>query len=224
MSTIEVLVAEEDAATRAFLADNLTADGFEVYTADSAVKALALMRTRELAVIVVDVNGETLGVIEGNLARVPLLVLGSGEQLDVVRKLERGADDYMPKPFSYPELRARVNALLRRIETRGTRTVAVTNGRATLTIDRAAHAVRVDDQTLVLSGKEYALLLALALDPGRVFTKAELLRDVWGYRVGMQTRTLDSHAHRLRAKLTAAGFERALVNVWGVGYRLCDAL
>src|SRR5438270_1887577 len=90
-----------------------------------------------------------------------------------------------------------------------------------LEIDSVARHVRLHGETVELSKKEFALLRALAGDPTRVFTREELLRGVWGYRSMGVTRTLDSHASRLRQKLSASG-ERYIVNVWGVGYRLVD--
>lgn len=91
------------------------------------------------------------------------------------------------------------------------------------TVDHRTREVRVGEQHIALSAKEFALLQALIADPTRVFTKRELLRDVWGFRGNERSRTLDSHASRLRRKLAAAGAGRRLViAVWGVGYRLCD--
>ena len=120
------------------------------------------------------------------------------------------------KPFSYPELRARVAAVLRRAErSRHPRQLRI----ASLTIDLTARHVRLGDDPVELSAKEYELLVALATDPHRVFTREELLRNVWGYRT--PSRTVDSHACRLRQKLSAH-HERLIINVWGVGYRLCD--
>lgn len=89
-------------------------------------------------------------------------------------------------------------------------------------IDVPGRQVRVDDEPVELSAKEYELLLALSSDPTRVFTREELLRDVWGFPTPCRTRTLDSHAHRLRHKLSQSGAGTLVVNVWGVGYRLCD--
>ena len=116
-----------------------------------------------------------------------------------IRVLERGGDDIIAKPFSYPELRARVAAVLRRAECRHHhRQLRV----ASLTIDLGARHVRVGADPVELSAKEYELLVALANDPHRVFTRQELLRDVWGYRT--PSSTVDSHACRLRQKLSAS--------------------
>ena len=149
----------------------------------------------------------------------PLMVLsGRAGELDRLRGFERGCDDYVCKPFSYPELRARVEALLRRADVRRA------PGRlrvGELEIDAAARVVRLRGAPVELSQKEFALVRTLASDPTRVFTKDELLRTIWGFRTLGSTRTLDSHACRLRHKL-ARGGERFVVNVWGVGYRLVD--
>ena len=135
-----------------------------------------------------------------------------------MRGIERGADDYVPKPFHYPEVLARLGALIRR--SRGA-TLREEIRVGALAIDRNARRATLAGRVLDLSAKEFALLSALAKDPGRVLTKGELLRDVWGYRSAARTRTVDSHASRLRRKLAAGGGgERWVVNVWGIGYRL----
>jgi DNA-binding response OmpR family regulator len=151
----------------------------------------------------------------------PLVVLsGRTDELDRVRGFERGADDYVCKPFSYPELRGRVAALLRRAQRRkGLGRLRVGD----LEIDPPAREVLLRGERLSLSQKEFALLRLLATEPTRVFTKEELLRTVWGFRSMGTTRTLDSHACRLRAKLGAQG-DHFVLNVWGVGYRLVDGV
>jgi DNA-binding response OmpR family regulator len=149
----------------------------------------------------------------------PLLVLsGRVSELDRLRGFDRGCDDYMLKPFSYHELGARVRALLRRTQRRpGTGRLRV----GSLELDPLSRQVWVGDESVSLSKKEFALLRALAGDPTRVFTREELLRGVWGYVAMGQTRTLDSHAFRLRQKLNRNG-ARFVINVWGIGYRLVD--
>jgi len=132
--------------------------------------------------------------------------------------LDRGADDVLAKPFSYPELRARLAAVLRRADRRrAPRLLRV----GELTVDVVARTVRVAELTVELSGKEYELLRTLAREPSRVFTREELLRIVWGRGYG-GSRTLDSHAYRLRRKLTTAGSGPLVQSVWGIGYRLAD--
>jgi len=122
------------------------------------------------------------------------------------------------KPFSYPELRARIVALLRRSSRRpsGPRLQI-----GPLEVDPLCRQVWLDGRSIHLSKKEFSLLRALAEEPTRVFTREELLRGVWGFQSLGTTRTLDSHASRLRKKLSVGG-SSFVVNVWGVGYRLVD--
>jgi DNA-binding response OmpR family regulator len=227
-----ILVAGDDATTRTFLADELTADGYELLVADCAADALRLMGTKfpDLAVLDVglpDASGlevmrrvrtadPSMGRLDPDL---PLLLLSERcSEVDRVRAFEQGADDFVGLPFSYPELRGRIAALLRRADGRR-RPARLRVGE--LELDPASRAVRVGGRPVELTQKEYALLRTLAAEPSRVFSKDELLRTVWGFRAKSTTRTLDSHACRLRAKLAGNG-GRYVVNVWGVGYRLVD--
>lgn len=229
-----ILVVEDDASTRTFLADNLTADGYALLTAESVTEGLRLLDSKYPDLVLVDVglpDGSGLEVVrrirtaDGVASRVdpetPVVVLsGLRTELDRLRGFERGADDYVVKPFSYGELRARVGALLRRSQRRpGTGPLRA----GPLDVDPVARVVRVRGEVVDLSQKEFALLRTLAAEPTRVFTKDELLRHVWGFRSLGQTRTLDSHACRLRTKLGRSG-DRFVINVWGVGYRLMDGL
>ena len=228
-----ILVVEDDAATRTFLADNLTADGYELLVAESAREGLRLMETRfpDLALVdlgLPDASGYDLlrrvreadGLASRLDPALPLVVLtGRAGELDRVRGFERGADDYVCKPFSYPELRGRVAAVLRRSRRRsGARPLRIGD----LEVDPSSRTARLRGAPVALSQKEFGLLRLLASDPMRVFTKDELLGEIWGFRHMGTTRTLDSHACRLRRKLGVHG-DRFVVNVWGVGYRLVDA-
>jgi DNA-binding response OmpR family regulator len=177
-------VAEEHEVTRDFLAHNLIADGYEVLLADDRAKALALMSVHSPDLILVDVNGRTLELLdairsgEGLAGRAdpdtPLIVLSrDADRLQRIRVLERGGDDVVRKPFAYPELRARITAVLRRSEMR--RSTRIMRAGPIL-IDICARDVRVADRTVELSAKEYDLLVILASEPTRVFTRAELMR------------------------------------------------
>lgn len=227
-----ILVVEDDRTTRTFLADNLAADGYEPIAAANAREALRLMETRfpDLAIVdltLPDRDGlellQQVRAADGVASRIdpslPLLVLsGRVGELHRLRGFERGADDVMGKPFSYPELKARVGALLRRTE-RGMRRGRLRVG--ALEVDPAGRTVLLGGRPVSVSQKEFALLRTLAVDPTKVYPKEELLRNIWGYRALGSTRTLDSHACRLRQKLARDG-DRFVVNVWGVGYRLVD--
>jgi DNA-binding response OmpR family regulator len=139
--------------------------------------------------------------------------------VDRVRGFARGADDYVGVPFVYEELVARMRAVLRRSNGARRQTLAVSD----LVVDLTARTVRVGGLPVQLSAREFDLLAALADEPERVFRKEDLLRDVWGFRLPGRTRTLDSHASRLRRKLNLNGELRYVLNVWGVGYSLVAA-
>jgi DNA-binding response OmpR family regulator len=226
-----ILVVEEDDATQTFLADQLTADGYTVYATADPQRALELCANELPDAALVDVNGGRgrafattvrSSTARGVDPRLPLILLGTAPgELDTVRAFDAGADDYLLKPFSYPELRARLKALLTRVDMHSRRTPVIEVGE--LRIDVAQRRVSLRGDEVHVSKKEFALLRALAAEPTRVFTKEELLHSLWGIRSHGCTRTLDSHACRLRHKLAASG-ERWIINVWGVGYRLIDGL
>lgn len=224
--TDTLLLVEDDPDLRTFLADNLSADGFEMLLAGSVREGLRMARATAPSLAVVDVglpDGSGLDLIgplrDADPAQRVLILSGHADELHRLRGLQRGADDYVAKPFSYPELLLRVRALLRRGAPRGAEMRRLRIG--PLEFDPPSRSVRVRGHAVELSAKEYALLRALAADPTRVFTKEELLRDVWNWAATGTTRTLDSHACRLRRKLGVAG-DSFVLNVWGVGYRLTD--
>lgn len=227
-----LLLVEDDPVVRTFLADNLTADGYELVVADTIRDALRALEYKRPDLAVIDLrlpDGSGLELIrqvraaDGIASRLdptlPLVIVtGCAADLDRIRGFEYGADDYVSKPFGYGELRLRIAAVLRRTHDR------VNRGRmriGALEVDPSARVATLRGTRVELAAKEFALLKTLASEPTRVFTKEELLRDVWGFRAFGATRTLDSHACRLRRKLRTQGDE-FIVNVWGIGYRLVD--
>ena len=201
-------LAEPEPDARIVLARHLADDGFHVLGDEED-------RRPDL-----DVLGDPRALDDWRGRDVPVIVLGEpgSDTVDRVRALERGCDDFLSRPFDYAELVARIRAVLRRAAPRTHEVVEAGPIRA----DRATRRVTVGGVHVPLAGREYELLLKLLSDSARVFTKEELLRDVWGFQSVGRTRTLDSHASRLRRKLEAAGGGPFVVNVWGVGYRLLD--
>jgi len=227
-----VLVVEQEEPVRSFLEQQLTDDGFEVLSADAARKAFELVEQAQPDLVLLDAvlpdasDFEVCSRLrEGEPGRswnrdVPVIMVSSrSEPVDRLRGFARGCDDYVAMPFMYEELLARMRAVLRRAGGPRRTVFAIDD----LTIDLASRTVRVAGERVQLSAKEYELLIALAEEPERVFGKEELLRDVWGFRSLGRTRTLDSHASRLRRKLNSNDDPRYVLNEWGVGYRLVAA-
>jgi DNA-binding response OmpR family regulator len=219
-----VLVAEPEPETREYLGRQLRGDGFDVLDTPRRSEALELAeRVRPDLVLLAELD-LCLRLRRGEPGRtwdrnVPVILLApSSDPVERVRALERGADDVLGRPFAYEELLARIRALIRRSSASSSEVLVAEE----LTIDRRTRRVAVRDTLVALSAKEFELLARLASEPYRVFTKEELLREVWGYRALGRTRTLESHASRLRKKLRVADGDHFVVNVWGVGYRLLE--
>ena len=210
-----LLLAEPEEATRSFLARHLAQDGFEVVGAEDDEALDLLGRVCPDLVLIGDPEGlELCRRLRELNSDVPVILLGGqqSDPVDRVRAFDRGCDDYLDRPFHYDELVARIRAVLRRVAPPESDHLTA----AEIEIDRPTRRVTVAGRRVVLPSKEYELLLKLASDPRRVFTKDELLRDVWGFRAQARTRTLDSHASRLRRRLG----DPYVQNVWGVGYCL----
>jgi DNA-binding response OmpR family regulator len=222
-----VLLAESEPATRDFLERHLADDGFDVVRAEAEREALELVERLKPSLVLTSTE-ICRRLREGEPGRswdreIPVIVLGDShaDAVDRVRAFSRGCDDYVARPFHYDELLARIRAVLRRT----TPSPRERLDAGPITVDRVTRTATVYGRQLTLPAKEYELLAKLATDPQRVFTKEQLLRDVWGYRALGRTRTLDSHASRLRRKLQQAGAgPSVVVNVWGVGYRLLDGV
>ena len=224
-----IVVCEDDEPTLELLVDNLRADAFDAMPAPTAADALRLCQYRQPDVLLLDimlpdasgldvlreVRGGAGGRIDPELAVVVLS--GRCGDADRVRGIDVGADDFVSKPGHYPELLARIGAVLRRRTHSNRGPVRV----GELRIDPVTRSVAVAGREVSLANLEFELLLKLASDPTRVFTKRELLEEVWGFRSEGRTRTVDSHASRLRNKLDPE-HRRYIVNCWGVGYRLVE--
>jgi DNA-binding response OmpR family regulator len=227
-----ILLVESDPQMGQGIAEQLLADGYGVELAQTAAHARALANRTSPTIAVLgllDSPRGALGLLEEiRLAgdgetpwdcALPAIVLGAhARELDMLRAFEAGADDFLPRSARYLELRARLRAILRRTGTTTAHNTLIEVG--PLTVDTRTHAVRVSDRAVYLRPLEFEMLVHLARDPRRVFSKGELLSTVWGYRSTGSTRTVDTHASRLRRKLDLDGTKRWVINVWGVGYRL----
>jgi DNA-binding response OmpR family regulator len=206
--SITVLLADDESRTRRLLELQLRDDGFEIAQPGARPDLVIAGNAAELQ----RWSGEA-----------PVIVLGhvDAEPGDRVLAFRRGCDDYVVRPFHYEELVERIRAVLRRSRLPPPHVIR----EGCLEIDERSRLVLVHGIPLRLAQKEFLLLVRLASEPQRVFTKRELLRDIWGYASSSRTRTLDSHASRLRRKLRALDPGTPYVdNEWGVGYRLVGPL
>ncbi len=222
-----ILIVDDEPDLVATLAYNFRQAGFEVLTAATGRDALRLAQTRGPHLVLLDLmlpdlqGGEVCRKLKSDpkTRSIPVVMLTArGEEVDRVVGFEIGADDYVVKPFSVRELLLRVRAVLRRGEA-GVTDEPLRIG--PLTLDLAAHRAHVEDREVVLTALEFKLLATLVARKERVQTREQLLQDVWGLYLSVETRTVDTHVKRLREKLGVAG---ALIQtVRGVGYRLALA-
>lgn len=219
----KIIVADDEARIRRLVCDFLRKEGYEPLEADDGDVALELFRENpDTALLIVDImmpnmDGWTLCREIRKTSGVPVIFLTArSQEFDELMGFEAGADDYVTKPFSPAVLMKRVELLIKR--TSGT---AFKNYKTagSLTIDEDAHEVFVDNKPVGLALKEYNILLKLVSMPGRVFTREQLLDDIWGYDYVGDMRTVDSHVARLRTKLGEWG-NRHLKTVYGTGYKI----
>jgi DNA-binding response OmpR family regulator len=220
-----ILVVEDNTDLAAGIEYNLTLEGYDVRIADDGRKAIATAHDWEPDLILLDlmlpgVDGyHVLQQIRGNGNRVPVIILSAkGEEADKVRGFRLDADQYVTKPFGILELLERVAALLRRAA-RDTDHAATTLAFGDVSIDLGSRTVTRGGNTVALTPKAYELLLALVRRGGVVASRADLLKEVWGYGAFIMTRTVDSHIAELRRKLDDPTSPRHIITVWKVGYR-----
>jgi two-component system phosphate regulon response regulator PhoB len=221
-----VLLVEDESAQREMLAYNLEAEGFDVITADNGEDGLILVDENDPDLIVLDWMMPQLSGIEvcrrlksnSKTRQIPVIMLSArAEEVDRVRGLETGADDYVVKPYSVIELMARVKAHLRRI-----RAAAVGNRLeyGDIMLDPETHKVFRSQSELKLGPTEFRLLSTFMEKPGRVWSRDQLLDRVWGRDIYVDTRTVDVHVGRLRKALCKYGGDDPLRTVRGAGYAL----
>ncbi len=222
-----LLLVEDDRTLRQALSFSLTREGYEVTTAADGEVALESARSSRVDLILLDVmlpgmsGVELLRVLRREGVSTPVIILSAkGDEIGRVVGLQVGADDYVAKPFSRPELVARIEAVLRRERRRGDEPADPheTLAFGSVRIDVARREVTVDGEPVHLTTKEFDLLAHMAASPGRIFTREQLLSRVWGYDYEGDGRTVDVHVSWLRGKLRGAGGHNHFRTVRGVGY------
>jgi len=223
-----ILIIEDDLAILRGLKDNLEYESYEVLTAVDGDQGYCLIREKKPDLIILDLmlpkmNGyELCRKVRQEGVNTPILMLTArGEEVDRVLGLDLGADDYVTKPFSVPELLARVRAILRRVQRSKTGNLPDKLHVGNLIIDFKRFEARKADKILKMSRKEFGILRLLAARVGEVVTRDELLDEVWGYEQYPTTRTVDNHMALLRSKIEDDPSKPLhLLTVHGVGYKL----
>ena len=217
-----IMVVDDDQDLAEMLGIVLTGAGFEVDLVNAGDQVMTIFDSHEPDLVLLDVMLPGLSGIEvckiiREKSMVPIVMLtAKGDSYDVVKGLEAGADDYVVKPFNPSELVARIKVRLRRSNTESSTTLHIGD----IVIDQVAHTIIRRGKTIPLTRLEFDLLVALAKEPGRVFTRDALLSEVWGYQQAADTRLVNVHVQRLRAKVEEdADNPTVVLTVRGVGYK-----
>tara|TARA_R100000935_G_scaffold12338_5_gene24480 strand:- start:1012 stop:1701 length:690 start_codon:yes stop_codon:yes gene_type:complete len=222
----QILLVEDEPAQREILAYNLESEGFDVRRAENGEEAILLVAEALPDLVILDWMMPLLSGIEvcrqlktrEDTRNIPVIMLSArSEEVDTVRGLETGADDYVVKPYSMRELMARVRTQLRRVRPASS---GAALSYADITLDPERHRVNRASNELKLGPTEYRLLVTLLERPGRVFSRDQLLDHVWGRDIYVDTRTVDVHIARLRKALTSHGGDDPIRTVRGAGYAL----
>ena len=228
MDKLKILVVDDESRMRKLVKDFLVKKDYQVLEAEDGAKALdVFFEEKDIALIILDVMMPKMDGLEvcrriRKLGNTPVMMLtAKGETFDKVLGLELGADDYMVKPFDTKEVVARIKAVLRRCQTT-TAAAESTEGVIefdNLRLDMNSYELRVKGKVVEAPPKELELLNCLASHPNRVYTRDQLLDEVWGFEYYGDSRTIDVHVKRLREKLAGASDKWELKTVWGVGYK-----
>ena len=224
MPNNKVLIVDDDAHIAELIKLYLEKEEYKTIVASNGAKALQLFKEEAPSIVILDVmmpemDGWQVCREIRRISNIPIIMLtAKGETFDKVLGLELGADDYMVKPFEPKELIARVKAVLRRFESKDTQAmkeIVFPN----LTINLSNYELKICGKIVEIPPKELELLYFLASNPNRVFTREQLLEEVWGFDYFGDSRTVDVHIKRLREKLEGVEGSWQLKTVWGVGYK-----
>jgi DNA-binding response OmpR family regulator len=224
-----ILIVEDERNLSNLIQRNLEEEGYRVLQVFDGPSALETATDAAPDLIILDIMLPGMDGLEvcrrlRQRSIVPILMLTArAQEIDRVLGLELGADDYLTKPFSMRELKARVRAILRRVEMIHAASAPSSEQAVTvagLRLDPASYEATLDDQVVELTPKEFALLYLLVRHPGRAFSRAYLLDEIWGYKAAAYDRTVDTHVYRLRQKLGAESeVVQRIVAVRGIGYK-----
>jgi len=229
---LKILIVDDEKDIVDLVAYNLEKEGYEILKALDGERALQLVRTKTPDLVVLDLMLPGIQGLEvckrirkvPETAAIPIIMLtAKGEEIDKVLGLEVGADDYITKPFSVKELLARVKAVLRRSEARRAADQEEVFESGGLRIDFKSYEVTVDGRKISLSPTEFRLLKFLSRNPGRVYSREQILDRVWGDDAFVEPRTVDVHVRRLRAQIEKdLNSPNYIVTVRGAGYKFVD--
>ncbi len=222
---MKILVVDDEKLLVKGLKFNLEQEGYRVETAFDGEEAIRMAHDETISLILLDlmlpkIDGFTVCRTIRSFSNVPIIMLtAKSEDIDKILGLEYGADDYITKPFNVREVTARVKAILRRVnpEPKGDKNRVVVSGNVTL--DYNFRRVRIEDKNIELTGKEFDLLELFLRNPGKVYTRENLLDIAWGFDYPGDVRTVDVHIRRLREKIEENPAEPQYIRTkWGVGY------
>lgn len=222
--TVRIMVADDDPEIRGILKTALETEGFEVVCVENGKQVIEQIQ-EDISLCLLDIMMPEMSGIDAckeirKTDRTPIImVTAKGDDIDKIIGLELGADDYIAKPFNLREVIARVKAVLRRsaeIEAKGSRDEISVGG---LVVDVSRFSVTLMGEHIACTPKELDILYMLASNPGQVFTRDELLSQIWGFEFSGETRTVDTHIKRIRAKLDRPDFKWSIKTIYGVGYK-----
>ncbi|WP_129692284.1 response regulator transcription factor [Gottfriedia acidiceleris] len=222
MNHVKVLVVDDDANIRELISIFLSGEGYTVIEAENGQEALTLLEENNIQIVVVDVmmpevDGYELTKEVKKYYDIPILmVTAKGESQDKLKGFDLGVDDYVVKPFDPLEIVARVKALLRRFQLLSDKNIFVGN----LTINQVKYEISANDQSITLPLKEFELLFKLASQAGRIFTRNDLIEQIWGLDYEGDERTVDVHIKRVRERLRELKATVEIVTIRGLGYKL----
>ena len=226
MDKLKILVVDDESRMRKLVKDFLVKAGYDVIEAGDGEQAVdTFYAQKDIALIILDVmmpkmdGWQVCREIRKN-SNVPIIMLSAkGETIDKVIGLELGADDYIVKPFDAKEVIARINAVTRRVSANTAEPEAKEVHYDKLSVNMDSYELKVNGKNVDTPPKELELLYYLASNPNRVYTRDQLLDEVWGFEYYGDSRTIDVHVKRLREKLAGASDKWELKTVWGVGYK-----